>query len=378
MNSFSLNGASINGSSAVVIVQAEANIIASASVTAGATYIHEALAAGSGVAYVTVNPTRTTYGSAGISGEGNVYAAQTHIHAAGSADVSGSAEIVAYVTRVISGEAMLGGVASFFAIPASLLGSSNITAGANLSATATRVYHGGSSAVATANIVANGQCFRMVSAQISGQAELRAEGVKNGVHDGFCNVVSTAEIAPFDSGIVIRQMGADIDCSAMCSASATLELFGSAPMATGAEVSADAVVVLTGVAESVTASASMSSVATRTVLPSAGIIAGCIISVVSAQIHAATASPSGSAEIIPISTVCVPAHAAVSASADVGVGIVTSTQHGVAAFSCTATLLAEGRSNADAIDPEERTARRPLVDTAMRRPFTETSIRRAA
>ena len=375
MNSFALNGASINGgSSSAVIVQAEANIVASASVTAGATYIHEALAAGSGVASVTASPTRTTYGAASISGAGNAYAAQTHIHAA-AADVSGSADVVAYVTRVIFGEATLGGTASLEAIPASVLGSADIAAWAGLSATATRITPSSASASASAEVVADGQCFRMALADIQGQAELRAEGVLNGVHDGFCDAIATAEIAPFDSGIVIRQMGADIDCSATCSASATLELFGSSSITTGAEVSVAAVVVLAGVA-SVTATAEMSPEATRTVLPSTGIIAGCIISAVSAQTHASRASLLGSAEIIPISTVCVPAGAVISASASVAVGTVTSTQSGMAAFSCAATMLAEGRSNADAVDPEERTARRPFTDTVMRRPFIDTVMRR--
>lgn len=377
MNLFALNGASINGSASLpTVIQAESNIVASASVTAGATYIHEALAAGSGIASISAIPTRTTYGSASISGEGNAYAAQTLIHAA-EADVSGSAEVQAYVARVIYGEATLGGVASFVAVPASLLGFADIAAGASLSATATRIIHGGASASASAEIAAEGQCFRMASVDIQGQAEFRTEGVLNGVHDGFCDVGGTAELTPFDAGIVVRQMGADVDGSATCSASATLELFGSSSITTGAEVSVAAVVVLAGVA-SVAATASMSPEATRTVLPSTGIIAGCIISAVSAQTHAAMAPLSGSAEIIPISTVCVPAGAVISASASVAVGTVTSTQRGMAAFSCAANLLAEGRSNADAVDPEERTARRPFTDTVMRRPFIETLIRRAA
>lgn len=376
MNLFALNGASINGSASLPLVQAEANIVASASVTAGATYIHEALAAGSGIAVISASPTRTTYGAVSISGEGNAYAAQTLIHAA-EADVSGSAEVQAYVTRLISGEATLGGVASLVAVPASLLGFADIAAGASLSATATRIIHGGASASASAEIAAEGQCFRMAAADPHGTAEFRAEGVLSGVHDGFCDVGGTAELTPFDAGIVIRQMGADIDGSATCTGSATLKLFGGASLPVSAEVVAAPVVVLAGVV-SATATASLSAEATRNVLPSSGIIAGCIISAAARQNHAATSSPSGMAAIIALPTVCVPASASIVASGNVIVGPVTNTQSGEASVSCAAVLVADGRSNVDAIDPDERTARRPLVDTAMRRPFIETSLRRAA
>lgn len=379
MNLFALNGASINGIAALLpIVQAEANIAASASVTAGATYIHEALASGSGIASVSASATRTTYGAASISCEGNAYASQTLIHAAES-DVAGFAEIQAYVTRVIYGEATLGGVASFVAIPASILGASDITAGAALSATATRITHGAASISANVEFASDGQCFRMAAADVQGAAEFRPEGVFNGGHDGFCNVEATAEIAPFDAGIVIRQIGADIDGSATCSGSATLSLFGGSSIQTSAEISVSPVVVLAGVV-SATATASISAEATRNVLPASGVIAGCIISAVSAQKHSATSSPAGTAEIIPLPTVCVPAGASIVAAGNVIVivGIATITKSGYAAVSCAADLLAEGRSNVDAIDPEERTARRSFVDTAMRRPFTETSTRRAA
>jgi len=51
---------------------------------------------------------------------------------------------------------------------------------------------------------------------------------------------------------------------------------------------------------------------------------------------------------------------------------------GVASPLGTAEITALARSNAEAVDPEERTASRPYTDTAMSRPYTETSIRRVA
>ena len=375
MNFSALNGESINGTGVAPIVNADAAALASASIVAAATRTQDALAPGAGVADVSASPTRTTFAFADSAGEANGYPSPTQTIAI-SATVVCSADITAYVLRIVAAGVSLYGTAEFSAIPASLLGSANVAGSAILLAPATQISPGASTMTATGGVVAEGQCFRMSQTTISGAATVRPEAANNNQVDGFCGVTASAEVGITDSGIKFNIALANVDCTAIASGAGQLNFAGAATLIGDAGVTAAAVTVLAGVA-AVSSAGAVTASATRTVLPEAGVVAGCIITGTSRQNHASGSGISGWADIVPIGTAYRGANVAITTSVEVAPGAIV--RHpGIVLISGGAGLIAEGRSNADAKDPEERTARRPFVDTAMRRPYTETTMRRAA
>lgn len=375
MNLFALNGAVINGSSALPLVQAEAHIVCSASMAADATRTCFGQAASAGSAALTAQPTRTTYGDALFAGESQVYPGITHQQAA-SAAIKASADITAFVVRIVNAEAHILGTATMSVIPAAALGRADIAAGAELTVDATRVTFASAVMGGTCGIDAAGIVTRYVHADITGQCAFKAEASYNAIQDGAANFAGAGSLAAADSGIVQSMAVATMVCQAETTAQATQILYGRADFAGESRFDTDGFVIRDGAA-AFAGTSSVSPDATRVVEASASIVAACILQAKPGQRHRVTASIQGKVAIDAKSTRYVLPKAYLGGSADI-YSLPQIDLRGFAAFGGSAAMTADAWTNAESLDPPERTFVRPFVETEFRRPFVETEFRRAA
>jgi len=223
MNLFTLNGNTLNGSR-LVGVAAAATFTCAATIAASGTRIQDALAPVSGVTSFVAQPTHTHKGQVSpLMGEALVFVTATHNHSV-KANISASAGIQGFVARYQTASAFITGSASALMIPASVLGSSNISGNSTLVATGTQILPGHSVIGTAAYVVVTGSptVTRYVTANAgSGSGSLRAEPTINGIAYSYANLGGSADISIIESGLTKRMAFANINVAAVSNAIAT-------------------------------------------------------------------------------------------------------------------------------------------------------------
>lgn len=209
MNLFALNGGTLNGSAARVLIYAAAAFACSADVSAAGVRQQDALAPLSSGAQFEASATCTRNGAAEFTSEGWLYPTASHTHVADSYIV-GFADVQAFVLRQQTGQAYFEGAASVVAIPASVLGGASATASAGVSAEATKIQPGISDVSTTAVVVISVEptVTRMVTANMPCSAGVRVEPAINGVAYSYADFTASGELTaagvsyPVDAAIL--------------------------------------------------------------------------------------------------------------------------------------------------------------------------------
>lgn len=223
MNLFPVNGGLLNGSR-LLVVAASAAIACSSAVVAAGVRGQEALSPVSSRALFLAEPTHTH--NSGAAAGGTVYAAAAASQArAAEADFDASVSLRAFVFREVSAAAQVLGGAGILAIPASLLGVSEVSpCSSSVLAEATKRQHGRSNAAGSAGVTieAGPTATRFVVAQpVTGVASVYAETAINGVGESYADLVASGGLFANESGLVTRPAAAAVDCTSVCTAIAT-------------------------------------------------------------------------------------------------------------------------------------------------------------
>lgn len=424
LNGSVLNGAPLNGAQ-LAYHEGSASIDTSAVVSATGVRIVNAGATLVCTAGLVADAFRTVAPEALFTCTGSLYAAQTHVQA-GGAEIHGTADVVAYVLRQVDASAQFDCTASINAVCDGQFGAAAITGTAAITADSTRIIPGGiAGPFGTAEFTAAALPIRMATAPIDCSATLRAEastkvsGESFYRHDGYADVLGTAGIAA--GATVTKLPSAAITATATLTSSGTQIQPGAANMGgSGVLALGSNVFVMVVPTAGITGTATVSASATRTVAAGAAFVGAADIAPSARQQHAsavvidATAlfaaqgtrvvmaesqTAAGTCEVVAFAHAIEPGAASLTGTATVSADIaffprtmagasfdcaadIEANLHGqmagVAAIIGTAQVIAVPRTNADADDPEERTMRRPFVDTTMRREFVDTEMRRAA
>lgn len=218
-----LNGASINGGRISTILAAAA-IACSATISAVGTRQQDALAPSSSSAQFTAVPTLThSAAAAGLDGSAEVYLVTEHKQAAQAA-TGGTCSIQAFVLRAVAGSAEIAGSANIVAIPASVLGTGALGASASLTADATKIQPGRAFAPCGAEVAFESDPVATryaIAAPIAGSAAVRVEPWLNGVAYSYADIVAGGQLTAQSAGLVFRPAVAAIDGVATTSANAT-------------------------------------------------------------------------------------------------------------------------------------------------------------
>lgn len=395
MNLTSLNGGLLNGLGFSVVL-ATAAISCSSEVSAFATRQQDALAPT--YSYADVSASAIVFKSpfADIDGAGELYPSASQQFAA-TANLSCTAQITAFVLRKVIAESSLGGSADIVAIPASTLGSAASSGEASVSAEATRVQPGNSSGqgVAAVDITTAPLITRLVYADISGTAALRVETRINGIQEAYGNPRGTSDVSISDT--LLRISSAEIVCTSDIDAAATVVQFGNVDGSSSVEVEALATVNAYGYA-TLSSSSSLSVDGTRVLEPTSEVAASCNIVAAPVQTFATQCDLLGAGSVESVATRIL--HGAVEMEA-IGAIILADPvvweqafaelpgsgsfqasavieMAGSAELGGSADVAATALSNADALDPPERTFYKAEPMTEFIRPFIESEFRRAA
>ncbi len=297
MNLGAINRFGLNGSSSFALVLATASIVCSASVSAAATRGQDANAPVFSAAYVTATATYVHEGLVNISGSANVYQTPTVQHAAVSQPITGTAEITAYVLRIVEGQVNITCTAEIVAVVASTQGQSTLSSGAEVTADATLIQPGYSSpsGVASVTIVSEPVVTRYVKAAILGTANLYVEVGINHVYEAHAYPTGTASIIADPLNLVMH--GADVVCTASLSPTLTMTQNASALTAGNAVIVMAEPTVEQLPFVSVTATADVSALLWVVKTPTVAIDNSCSIVASASQAHAASVSLTGTASV---------------------------------------------------------------------------------
>lgn len=317
MNFFALNGAAIDGSSGLPIVQASANFSVGVSVSvfiADGTRTQFGTANFGGGATAAVTPTHTQAAAADISNTCYLTAAQTFIQAA-SANIAAGVDIVSFVLRTVQASASIGAGATLVPIPASVVGAAAGSANATVTAAGTTILATTSAASAGGGFTANASITRYVSAAFSITSNLNAEWRVNGVHDTYANIVGTSNMTMPDIGITFRMAAAAIAPSCSTAANGTQQQPGTAGFASTTAFDAS-VYTLAQPTATFGCSATVTPDAARVVLPTASIQGTTDFALAPKQTFAGVAAFDTGATATPNATRYAAAAAVVSVGAD--------------------------------------------------------------
>lgn len=319
LNGAALNGVALSGGTLVVIEGAASFDTPSADFTASANQIWAATANAVGNAEAVASATRGVLPEVVLTGSGELYT-NPHVDASGAAAVSGSAEFVAFVIRLIEAQAGFSCSALFDVVAQGAFGAANFDGEASLSAGATRIQDGGTaSASGTASVAADALVTRYVEATATlGTADFTAAyRVTSG---GVTTYYSGAALSGtgdlyLDPDFIFYNSAALFNGSVEIAPSATQQQFGSAEYSCTATVNA-LLGILVYPAATFSGSASLAADPTRGVLPSADFDAASSVSASMVQQHAVTCSLSCGCEVTATPTVTGALESNTAASAD--------------------------------------------------------------
>jgi hypothetical protein len=376
MNLHAINGAPINGGVGVRLISAAAAFVCNVSINANPTRTTPANASARGTVSINTNPTRTTFAGSTLNGQVHVLVVPTLIKTAAAA-VNTSAEIKAFVLRVVQAEANITGFGSMTAIPASVLGRADVAASATVLADATKVQPGRADGLCVAELAVFAKVTRYVRASITATAKVRPEASVNGVHDAAAAITASAEISHADFGGVIRYVEAEMDCRAETVAVGTTEQPGEAHALAVSGGSVEPSVIPGGAAK-IGGSVQFTAEATRSVDAESHIVAACILQAYGGQRHEGIATLNASATVISIATREVLPTASLYCYSELGVGV-ERIQFATAEMQLgTADFAADAFTNAESFDPPDRTLYRPMTNRELRRTFINREMRKAA
>lgn len=203
------DGAAVNTAPKSTYTQGSVQVTASCSVASAANYILSGVAPTPCVATVTPTAVRTTPADASPLGTFNAVVRAGQIYA-GSAANTTIGSVNAFVIRIVETAVSLAATASILAIPADVLGESDASSAASISAGATLIRPAFSDGGCTADVTltSNVVVTRNVVADILGTGEFYGTTGVNGVYEGFLDIPATATLTIADSGIVFRQSAA--------------------------------------------------------------------------------------------------------------------------------------------------------------------------
>lgn len=292
MNQHTLNGSLLNGGSRSAIVAVVAAVACAASFVANATRVQDALVPSYSSAQFVADATYIHQGQASVSTGSEIRAEAAHTQLA-HARLGGQAELQVFVLREIQGQASFEGMASITAIPASILGQSDLGGYASLEASATRVQFARSdlSAAGQFEVQATPVVTRYVVSQVlKGTGTLRAETTINDVGEAYASFVTDAQVSTPDVGIVHRLVYADIQSSADLIAQGT-QVQPAKAVLDGISVIVLAEPHITQIPHSyISASVSVEAVGIREVMPDALVQGSSTLSGRASQVHASTQS----------------------------------------------------------------------------------------
>lgn len=362
---------------------AYANAAGSGSVTATATKCQPGAASAAGSAEIAANPHVIRYVVAEAIAGGAQFRVEAKVNNKldAYADIVGTAALATPNSGIVlrMANAIIYGEADVVPNVAYLHASTQAQVASESLVTAESTVHAITGAyirTCAAEVVANATRIVRPAAALSGSAAMTATAVQNHAApavpiQGGCEIVANVRLnipTSIDAlgwateftavGTVIRGGKVEADAAAQISAepivtrganinaqsSAQIIAFpvvrhqASASAAGSGNVSLGGVVLRMARATAGTGTAAVSAAATRVVRPSAAVAASADVLARPGQRHIATAQ----------------------------------------AFIASAAVVANMRSNAESLDPPERTLRRPFEDTLMRRPYEITEMRRAA
>lgn len=297
MDFYAINGEALNGSP-ILPIAASADITCTVDVGAVATRVVLPSAnLNSGSAAFTATSTHTQAAQTTVDLYALIQSNVTFIQAA-SADITGSADIIAAVYRIVPCAVQMDCYADFQAIPASTLAHADVTGSITLAADATKIQPGTAALPMTVSVDATPTVTRNVAASITGTAALRVEAQVNNHLDGFADIGLSISFTSPDTGIVLRQAAAYVEL---------LDSFSIVPTyvheSTSALMDCYADVEPGGITLAVPASIISPTIdftadGARYVLPAADMPVTADVTASLLQIHAGAATPVGSIDLV--------------------------------------------------------------------------------
>lgn len=199
------DGAAVNTAPKSSYTQGSVQVTASCSVSSAANYILSGVAPTPCAATITPTAVRTTPGDASPLGTFNAVVRAGQVYA-GSVAHSTVASVNAFVIRIVETAVSLAATASILAIPADVLGESDVSPAASVTAGATLIRPAFSDGTCTADVALTSDVVvtRNVNASILGTGAFYSTTGINGVYEGFLDIPASATIAVSDSGILFR------------------------------------------------------------------------------------------------------------------------------------------------------------------------------
>lgn len=200
------DGAAVNTAPKSTYTQGSVQVTASCSVASEANYILSGVAPTPCVGTITPTAVRTTNADASPLGTFNAVVRAGQVFA-GSAAHNTIGSVNAFVIRIVETAVSLAATASILAIPADVLGESDASSVASISAGATLIRPALSDGTCTADVALTSDVVvtRNVVADILGTGEFYGTTGVNGVYEGFLDIPATATLTVADVGIVFRQ-----------------------------------------------------------------------------------------------------------------------------------------------------------------------------
>ena len=199
------DGAAVNTAPKSSYTQGSVQVTASCSVSSAANYVLSGVASTPCVATITPTAVRTAPGGASSLGTFNAVVRAGQVYA-GSVAHSTVASVNAFVIRIVETAVSLAATASILAIPADVLGESDVSPAVSVTAGATLIRPAFSDGTCTADVALTSDVVvtRNVNASILGTGTFYSTTGINGVYEGFLDIPASATIAVSDAGILFR------------------------------------------------------------------------------------------------------------------------------------------------------------------------------
>ena len=383
MNRFALNRSALN-SGLITLVLATASIACSASVSAAAIRTADALAPTSSSAELTANAQLIRLGSAAFLGAGDLYPQVTHSQAA-TATLQSSAEVTAFVLRIVAADATVQAGCNVVAIAAGVLGQAQPSGSAQVLASATRAQAARSDAQGFSEVTLSvaPTAIRMAVASVQGSASVRAEesirpnATLNTLHSAYGSISCATEMVA--SALATRLGSIDLSGGASLSATANIQQPAHASASGASNITADpATYALTGSFIRF-GTAEILAQATRVLVPGGVVAAGASsVSAGAQQTHAASSLVASTSAVVAGPVAIQLMQASVMGTCVTTAAARLTMMSARAQIECGAEVVAETISNPASFDPTERTFVSPMRTTEFARPFIESEFRRAA
>lgn len=205
------DGAAVNTAPKSSYTQGSVQVTASCSVSSVANYILSGVAPTPCVGTVTPTALRSTFADASPLGTFNAVVRAGQVFA-GTAVNNTVGSVNAFVIRIVETAVSLATTASILAIPADVLGDSDLAGLGSVQASATLIQPADSDGTCTADVALTSDVTvtRNVSAFASGTGVFYATTGVNNVYEAFLASTGAAILTVQDSGILFRQASAEV------------------------------------------------------------------------------------------------------------------------------------------------------------------------